>query len=452
MTAPSSIGRRLVGTAVLWQDWDQEAGEGTVRYWELFTDLLMVAAASAIADNLQEEQSMEGFGEFALLYFAIVNGWLLYTHHYTSRFEETSLMHSFVLFFFLLGMAVAIVNASYHTARLFSLGIVLQRVSFLCMIIPIGFYLIRARAFLVAMGSVTLVTTSCFVLSALRPDWAVYCWTAAAIIDYSTESFLTWVLPGTKLIPINIEHTKDRLGVLVLVMLGETVISSTITYREYAADSSIQEGTQYYIVLSLSFLLIFMFTLIFFNMQPAPRDHALRRSRLAGTLVLVLNKTLGLSLLSVGVSIKLAVKAVAENDALSRFASALLGLAVGISMMILFGMRCCHYAGRLPRPNDPPDVRLLMWIWWAVFAVFSVIPFFFVWATSPMTALALYSSLLLILCVVESWFTHVLEKHLPNGDTEAPHGNQEARPLISEHGMYDSVAKEMGIDYHGGGR
>ena len=38
-------GRRLRGAPVLLQDWDEEVEEGAAQYWELFLDLLLVAAS-----------------------------------------------------------------------------------------------------------------------------------------------------------------------------------------------------------------------------------------------------------------------------------------------------------------------------------------------------------------------------------------------------------------------
>jgi low temperature requirement protein LtrA len=58
--------RYLVGKPVLLQDWDEEAEEGSVQHWELFLDLLLVAAASAIADEFQENLTLHGFLEFAV--------------------------------------------------------------------------------------------------------------------------------------------------------------------------------------------------------------------------------------------------------------------------------------------------------------------------------------------------------------------------------------------------
>ena len=199
-------------------------------------------------------------------------------------------------------------------------------------------------------------------------------------------------------------------------MLGETVISSTITYREYAKESEGTESTRYYIVLGLSFLLIFMFTLLYFNVQPEPEDHGLRRSRIIGTTVLVLTKVLGMTLLMIGVSIKLVVQAVAENETMSDFSNALLTRAVGTSMILLLGTRLCHFGGRVPTPTAPAEVKFLMRLWWVLFAVVSVLPFVLPDLSYPITSLACISGLVFSFCVVDSWLSHSLQEHLPGGD------------------------------------
>jgi low temperature requirement protein LtrA len=427
------IGKQLVGTAVLWQDRDEEVEEIAVGYWELFTDLLLVAAASSIADNFQQSQNWQGFLEFTILYAIMVNGWLLYTHHYTSRFEETSLAHSAVLFVFLLGMAASIVNARFETARGFSLAVILQNLAYLSMIVPIGFQIPRARAFCTVLSSVVTIAVLCFVVAAIFPDWALIAWGLAALLHHFMELWLPYFLPGDKLIPTNMEHTKDRLGVIVLVMLGEAVISSTITVKGFAADSSIQDK-KYYVVLALAFLLVFMFMLLYFNMQPAPKDHALRRSNMIGSIHFVLNKTLGLSLLSIGVSIKLAIEAVSVGEDMSSFAARLLGLSVGSSQVILFAMRLCHHGGKLPRASDPPNIQELIWIWWFMFGGASIIPFLCLNVTNPVIALGMYSGLLMTLCIVESWFAQIQD--FRQGFTT---GNEETAPLHSRQASYADV-------------
>lgn len=146
----------------------------------------------------------------------------------------------------------------------------------------------------------------------------VYLWIVGASMEFLTEAAMVVMLQGRKVVKINIEHTKELLGALVLIMLGESVITSTTTYTSYAAEGSQQK--EYYEVLFLSFLLTFMYTLLYFNMQPAAKDHALRRFRLTGVLLLLFNKFLGLSLLTIGACIKLTVNTVAqEKKELSPF-------------------------------------------------------------------------------------------------------------------------------------
>lgn len=203
--------------------------------------------------------------------------------------------------------------------------------------------------------------------------------------------------------------------VQVLVMLGETVISSTITYREFAEDEDTESRT-YYIVLALSFLLIFMLCLLYFNVQPNPKDHGLRRSRFFGTSVLIINKWLGMTLLMIGVSIKLVVEAVAKDEAMSNFSNVLLTRAVGLSVILLLLSRLCHFGGRVPTPTAPTEVKWLMRLWWILFAVISLIPFFLPDLSHPIASLGCVSGLIFFFVLVESWFSHSLEDYLPGGE------------------------------------
>lgn len=88
-------GRKLFGAPILLQDWDQENEKGdATQYWELFLDLLLVAAASALADQFKNDQDFFGF----VVYFLIlINSWNLYTHHITTRFVGTYFTFMFVI-------------------------------------------------------------------------------------------------------------------------------------------------------------------------------------------------------------------------------------------------------------------------------------------------------------------------------------------------------------------
>jgi low temperature requirement protein LtrA len=422
----ANVGRKLFGTPSLRQDWGDEPDEGAAKYWELFLDLVMVAAASSVADGFKENPTLQGFGEFCCLYFIFINAWMMYSHHLTSRFEDSSLTHSMILFFFLLGMASCINNA-YDKARDFSYSAALQRIAILVMFGQIIVTVPRARAFGLAFGSIVLLSTILFLLSAIYPNsFAPSGWWLVVLLEFNMEPILTLSLPGQKLVPVNIEHTKERLGVIILIMLGETVISSTISYRELMKEKTENEkdeeedpGRNYYVILALCFLLIFMFTQYYFHLQPDPSDHAIRRSRTHGLLLMSAYRLLGLALLSMGVGVKLVVEAVVRGERFSDFGSKLLGLSISAALLILFFMRYLHYGGmdRYPRPGDPPNIKALFFAWWALLGVAWVIPILCVlgpW-TDPVTFMSIYASLLLVLTIAETSFTHVLSPYLPGG-------------------------------------
>jgi low temperature requirement protein LtrA len=429
-TGSAHTGRRLCGAPVLLQDWDEEVEEGAAQYWELFLDLLLVAAASSIADEFKEHLSLNGFLEFAVLYLVIVNGWLLYTHHITTRFQDASLAHSFILFFYLLGFGMCIVNASFEDARGFCVGAILLRFSVLLMLANIAYCIARARYFCKVLAGICLVTIVGLSLPILfnGNEFATKfgLWMAAGV-ETLAEIVLSQVLVGRRLVPINIDHTKERLGALVLVMLGETVLSVTITYRELKQE---QQGeahhhSNYYWALGLSFLLMFMFTLLFFHMQPSPAEHAFHRSRMHGTLTFVAHKILGLALLSVGVSVKLVVESVMDpedNANISPFGSHLMGYGVGAALCTLLCIRYMHYGNKkefyvganLLRIGRDAKLDRITSVWWWTFGVACIIPFAFVpFSTGrPLFATGFYAGLLLLVCVLETSYTDYIGKRL----------------------------------------
>jgi hypothetical protein len=292
-----------------------------------------------------------------------------------------------------------------------------------------AFCIPRARYFCGVCASVTAVA----MIGLLVTLWAgqrdetqivvLGLWMAAAV-EFLTEPVMAHFLQGRRLVPVNIEHSKERLGALELIMLGETALSVTITYRELKEKSVIEDEGSYYWVLGLSFLLIFMFTLLFFHMQPAPSEHAFRRSRIHGGLLLLAHKVLGLALLTVGVSVKLVVEAVVLREELSPFGSRLMGLSVSAAILNLLFMRYLHYGGKseicmgvhVMRYYDDPKVDRLAQIWWWTVGVAWLIPLAGVltgiFAERPLLSTAFHAGLLLVLCVVESFYTHVIDDML----------------------------------------
>ena len=171
-----------------------------------------------------------------------------------------------------------------------------------------------------------------------------------------------------------------------------------------------------------------MLCLVYFNVQPPLNRHACDRSRFLGSLLLLFNKLMGLPLLAVGVYIKFVIEADIDNESNALFASRLLAFGVGSSLVLLLGMRLCHFGGIVPRASDSPEVSRLIWIWWFTFGIFSVLPFCFVGVQSVAAGFSIQCGLLLLLTFLESWFMHAIE-----GMQNEQEATAAARtPLLSE--------------------
>lgn len=401
-----------------------------------------MAAASTIADEFKEHLSWNGFLQFVVFYLIIVNGWLLYSHHISSRFQDASLAHSLILFVYLLGFGMCIVNASLDHASAFCIGGILMRASVLIMLASISLCIPRARYMAGLLAGIICLAMLGLSLPVIWPDNTtvarVGLW-FTALLEFCAEMGMIYSLPGNRLVPVNIDQSKERLGALVLVMLGETVLSVTITYRELKQE---QEGEQhdsyYYWVLGLSFLLIFMFTLLFFHMQPPPHEHAFRRSRTHGTLALVAHKVLGLALLTVGVSVKLVVEAVMDpNEEVPPFTSQLMGCGVGAALLTLFLIRYLHYGNKsefyigekLVKRGADAQVDRIVQIWWWTVGVAGFIPFLMLSVTNghALFATAFYAGLVFLLCILETSYTHFFGKRL----SENAHPTKKHHPILS---------------------
>mmetsp|Transcript_25606 Transcript_25606/g.59470 ORF Transcript_25606/g.59470 Transcript_25606/m.59470 type:complete len:466 (-) Transcript_25606:482-1879(-) len=413
-----SPGRKLISKPALLQDWDTEVEEQSSKYWELFADLILVGTSAAIADRLKDNQSPRGIEEFVVLYMLVVNGYFLYSPHYTTRFEEGgSLLHSLLLFPFLLGLAICTVNASFATATFFALGAIMQRFIVIIMLAVVYVHIERARAFcsvlcgFAATGIVPLILCMIFKGFQVKLLW----------ITMALETLQGFVLPiilrKEALVPINIEHTQDRMNCLALVMLGETIVSATITYRRLAAsETTVVDVSRYYWTLGLSFLLIFMFSLLYFHMQPAAHFSGYRISRIRGILLLFFQKLLGMALLAVGVGVRILVLAVVEGSRLTFFGSALMAISVGSCLSFLLAIRLLHFGfvRDIRKLNFPPRIYRIMDVWWITFAIACVLPFLLILAdiSDPVTSAATYSGLIFFLTLTESGFTHTLEPYI----------------------------------------
>ena len=99
-------------------------------------------------------------------------------------------------------------------------------------------------------------------------------------------------------VPFNVEYIIHRQGELVMVLLGESVLSLLIVQISY--------GTDYYLSFYCGLLSVVGFQSLHYRSQPHhAEEHAMRRSTKAGTLFLLLMQSYSMALVALGASYKL---------------------------------------------------------------------------------------------------------------------------------------------------
>ena len=193
-------------------------------------------------------------------------------------------------------------------------------------------------------------------------------------------------------------------------------------------------------------MLTFMFTLLYFHLQPPIHEHALRRSIFHGIGFYIAHKALGLVLLAMGVAVKLHVETLLLREPVSEFAAKLMGYSVGIALLILFILRRLHFGGKkelsfgdkIVRYGEDYRVDLTSSIWWSVFAIAWTLPFLGVvtglTTKDALSSIQYHAVFLFILCFVETFFSHILYEllHESNPATRERQGLGEQQTLLEK--------------------
>ncbi|OQS06570.1 hypothetical protein THRCLA_01392 [Thraustotheca clavata] len=276
----------------------------------------MVAACSNVANGFKEYLSLHGWLQFIVICFTYSAAWHAYTH-FNARFSETSLLHYVFLYILLIGLG-SMVLAS-EPGPTFTIGLILIRVALLCMNASVYMSLpqgrVKARTDLVFDFIVTVFSVVALSVDSFTFTIVVYAATSVCQILFALfVAKFSWF--ASSCIPINFDHVADREGSLVMVALGESVVSAVINSRQHEHELP----TKFYAAMQLSVLIIFALAIFYFATRP-PRDmHAMRRSVNTGAAFTALHFILLPTLLAVGVGIKLVSEAVLHHESLSKTA------------------------------------------------------------------------------------------------------------------------------------
>mmetsp|Transcript_3972 Transcript_3972/g.5786 ORF Transcript_3972/g.5786 Transcript_3972/m.5786 type:complete len:456 (-) Transcript_3972:2448-3815(-) len=415
--------RKLWGVPILTADWDTEYEEKEADWWELFVDLLIVAAATNVADTLKEDLSWSGLLQFVTIFSLFFSGLNFYTT-YTTRFLDTSMVHSLCLFGYLYGTATMIVNASgFDYAYSFASGMLMQRVSVIMMFGTVYTTLPSTRMFCLVISGI--VSTSVLILSIVLylddPELLNRALMVLAVTEnaWSLVTVFLNCLPAKALVPLNIDHQADRSGCLVMVILGESVVSCTINFHSLTEE---ERTHAYYQAMGLSLLVSYLLGMLYFTAKPPRVMHAIRRARYTGVLFVISHCVLANALLLMGVGTKFIMDAVLSEKDVSRPIISIEKVwlffgSLTTSLVSVMFIRALHFWGRHPSPLDPPQIRRIKYVWWAVNFILTFVPLVVCYVCSVrypggVSAFSiLYVSLVCLISfeILETTISHVLD-------------------------------------------
>ena len=230
--------------------------ERHATWFELFFDLVFVAAVSQLGTALAREPSAVGFARFAALFVVVVWAWVLYTL-YANRFDTDDLVFRLAKSGAMLAIAAIAVNIRQAMDGRggtvgFAAGYVVLR------LLLIALYL-RARHYVVGEGhrltEIYIVgysaTTALWLLSIFVPGpYRYVLWGLAMVADLLVPTRAWATLKGHAVV---ISHITERFGTFFIIVLGESVVAvvSGVAGFELHFESWVIAGLCFVIALCL---------------------------------------------------------------------------------------------------------------------------------------------------------------------------------------------------------
>ena len=225
-------------------------------WFELFFDLVFVAAVSQLARSLALDPSARVFARFAALFIVVVWAWVLYTL-YANRFDTDDLIFRLAKSGAMLAIAGIAVNL--HQAMAGQGGTVGLAGGYVVLrSLLIGLY-VRARRHVAGRGR-KLTETYLAGYSATTGLWVVsifvhspvryVLWSLAMLIDLAIP---TRAWPALKEHSVVISHLTERFGTFFIIVLGESVVAvvTGVAGFEFTLESWIVAGLGFVISLCL---------------------------------------------------------------------------------------------------------------------------------------------------------------------------------------------------------
>jgi len=280
-------------------------------YWELLLDVSMILGPAALTPRLfDKEDASGGFVEFTLIYFSLVEGWLLYSHHFKGRFNEESRVHMLlqclIVVFFACGVWIlspCLVDSDDYgededtTTRryqFFSLTMGLVRLCVFIMFARIAMHAWRASTVCLMMTFFLSNSFMCFTLASISNRSSIrILWGTAVLVESLMEVVLSLCVSRQNYLPTAMAHTLNRFTVIMVAPFGSLFVASLVDPVGPSAESSIS-------IRSISFVVLIMLISLYFQLKGPASDRLDGCHAFVQALALFHLKLMGLALWVMG--------------------------------------------------------------------------------------------------------------------------------------------------------
>ena len=365
---------------------------------ELFFDLVFVVAIAEVGGHLHDNLATTGLSSFVWVFLLVWWVWLAY-NYYTDMFDTEDLVSrmALVVAMFLMIFLSQTIDGVFHGDSLpFTIALVALRAELAVLYLRERVEESDAGPFLTAWTGSEVLTVLILVVSLFVPPPGRFgLWLAAYGINTGGVFVLYTVFQP---VVVQISHFPERLGLMTIVVLGETILAvafgttlvspdGDIAFRSYVLG-----GAGFAIVVSTWWLYFERFDERFIDRILETRDDGWLEARERGLVYVFSHFPIHMGIVALGVGMSAAIEAAIAGHALAG--GGLIVFCTGVGAFLL-GSSTCHRV--LPNRIRGTVVGARL----ATAAVLFVLPFAFP-AVSPLLLVGAIAVALLGLIVFEA--------------------------------------------------
>eukprot|EP00039_Didymoeca_costata_P006084 m.87337 g.87337 ORF g.87337 m.87337 type:complete len:631 (+) comp13103_c0_seq1:304-2196(+) len=282
--------------------------ERKASWTELFYDLVYVAAIIRLG-NAMKDGGITWGNHLSVMaqYLSIWNCWLIYSL-YNTRFTADDIMHKFhnaMQMLGLMGVATHVFELQQEADRApgFFFSLAFLNFHTILMYVLVRMYShkdCRRTAEFMIVGELVNAIVSIVCIFLPYRDWRrglsgvfMMARLALTLMTQRASHRSRWAIA----LPIDITYNSERMGLQIMILLGESLISLT--------SADLQRTSEYYGFVVLSVLYVIGLQSLYYDAQPEePHLHALRRRATSASFWIYLHYLINCSLLMVAVGLK----------------------------------------------------------------------------------------------------------------------------------------------------